>query len=577
MKNKSNQGKAILLATLLLGGTTSCFDDSYDLNKDIDMTINVGGENLAFPVGSTEKVTLDKIIEIEEGDDLQVDADGAYHLLKSGEIDDVSTHVEPVTVQPTDTEIDPIEVANESDFSAAGSLEITTEREQSKSLETHAENIDEAVKEIYMLTPNSTPITITLNKGGNIGLETLNAQVTITFSPVLKIAEAVEGNKIVFELTQKDLENGNFTYTAHLENIAFGDGTKGNGYVIGEDRRVDISENITVSVKADIVVNNIPAGGTLTLTPTISIGEMEVIAVSGIIDPALEESTSSMELTGLPDFLENDETRLDIANPIFTFHANNPLNTPVEITGILSGTKNGQPIEGSEVKIGGEDTDPIILQPGDNTIALSRLGEGGPEEAVNIEVADINNLIHTIPDVVNVSIQPSVSSTEYYTVDLNRTYTVACDYDIDIPLAFGANLNIVYEETIDNLGGDLEDVDFSKAVLSASVDNTIPLALELPDENVEVLDANGQKIEGIQVKVTGSIAAGDGTEQPVTSTLDIELETTQPGTLNQLDAIKLKLVAASGGKEGVQLYNTQWLQLKDIKLKVPNGVKVDLN
>lgn len=577
MKNKSNQGQAILLAALLLGGATSCFDDSYDLNKDIDMTINVGGENLAFPVGNTEKVTLDKIIEIEEGDDLQTDASGAYHLLKSGEIDDVNTRVEPVSVQATDTEIDPIEVANESDFEAAGGLEISTEREQNKEIETHAENVDEAVKEIYKLTPNTTPINITLAKDGNIGLETLNAKVTITFSPVLKIKEATEGNKVIFNLTKENLRNGDFTYTVHLTNIIFGDGTKGNGRVIGDDRRVDISENVTVSVKADIVANEIPAGGTLTLTPTIRIGEMEVAQVEGIIDPTLDESTSSMELTGLPDFLENDETKLDIANPIFTFHANNPLNTPVEITGILSGSKNGQPVNNSEVKIGGEDTYPIILQPGDNTIALSRLGEGGPEGAVNIEVSDINNLIQTIPDVVNVSIQPSVNSQEYYTVDLDKTYTVACDYDIDIPLAFGAKLNIVYEETIEDLGGDLEDVDFSKAVLSASVDNTIPLALTLPDENVEVLDDNGQKIEGIQVKVTGNIAAGNGTDQPVTSKLDIQLETTQPGTQNQLDAIKLKIVAASGGKEGLQLYDTQWLQLKDIKLKVPNGVKVDLN
>lgn len=576
MKNKSNQGQAILLAALLLGGATSCFDDSYDLNKDIDMTINVGGEHLAFPVGNTEKVTLDKIIEIEEGDDLQTDDSGAYHLLKSGEIDDVNTRVEPVTVQATDTELDPIEVANESDFEAAGSLEISTEREQSKEIETHAENVDEAVKEIYTLTPNTTPINITLTKEGNIDLKTLNAKVTITFSPVLQIDGATD-NKVIFDLPQKDLEEGGFTYTVHLKNIIFGDGTKGNGYIIGDDRRVDISENVTVSVKADIVANGVPAGGTLTIIPTIRIGEMEVVQVEGIIDPTLDESTSSMELTGLPDFLENDETKLDIANPIFTFHANNPLNTPVEITGILSGSKNGQPVNNSEVKIGGEDTDPIILQPGDNTIALSRLGEGGPEGAVNIEVSDINNLIQTIPDVVNVSIQPSVNSQEYYTVDLDKTYTVACDYDIDIPLAFGANLNIVYEETIEDLGGDLEDVDFSKAVLSASVDNTIPLALTLPDDNVEVLDANGQKIEGIQVKVTGNIAAGNGTDQPVTSKLDIQLETTQPGTLNQLDAIKLKIVAASGGKEGLQLYDTQWLQLKDIKLKVPNGVKVDLN
>lgn len=567
----------MLLATLLLGTATSCFDDSYDLKKDIDMTINVGGENLSFPVGNTEKVTLDKIIEIEEGDDLQTDNTGAYHLLKSGEIDDVTTDVKPVTVQATNTEIDPIEVANKSDFDAAGSLEITTNRSQKKNIETQAENVDEAVKEIYELTPDRTPIDINLTKGGEIDLAQLNAKVTITFSPVLKVEEADENNQVTFNITDEDLKDGVYTYTVHLTRIAFGDGQKGNGFVIGTDRRVDINEEVKVDVDANIKVNEVLANSSLTLTPTIHIGEMEVTEVTGIIEPTLDESTSTVELTNLTDFLENDDTKLDIANPIFTFHATNPLNTAVEIIGILSGNKNGQPINGSEVKIGGEDTDPIILQPGDNTITLSRLGNGGPEGAVNIQVSDINNLIQTIPDVVNVTIQPAVSCTDYFSVELNKTYTVDCSYDIDIPLAFGSNLNIVYEETIDDLGSDLEDVDFSKAILSASIDNTIPLALELPDENVEILDEYGQKIEGIKVTVEGGIKAGNGTEEAVNSQLNIQLETTEKGTLNKLDAIKLKIVAASGETTGVQLYETQWLQLKDIKLKVPKGVTIDLN
>ena len=41
-----------------------------DRNKDIDMTISAGGEHLAIPVGYTEKITLDKIIELDEGEDV---------------------------------------------------------------------------------------------------------------------------------------------------------------------------------------------------------------------------------------------------------------------------------------------------------------------------------------------------------------------------------------------------------------------------------------------------------------------------------------------------------------------------
>jgi hypothetical protein len=51
--------RPLIAAALLLtsfGITTSCIDNSYDLNKDIDMTISAGGEHLAIPVGYTERI-----------------------------------------------------------------------------------------------------------------------------------------------------------------------------------------------------------------------------------------------------------------------------------------------------------------------------------------------------------------------------------------------------------------------------------------------------------------------------------------------------------------------------------------
>ena len=98
---------AVALLLTSLGITTSCIDNSYDLNKDIDMTISAGGEHLAIPVGYTEKITLDKIIEIEEGDDLQL-VDGEYHLLKADEMAGTETEVATVTVDRSTNNIDAI-------------------------------------------------------------------------------------------------------------------------------------------------------------------------------------------------------------------------------------------------------------------------------------------------------------------------------------------------------------------------------------------------------------------------------------------------------------------------------------
>lgn len=577
MKKRLTGGRNVLLAVLFLGSVASCFDDSYDLDKDIDMTINLGGEYLSAPFGSTEQITLDQIIEIEEGDDLQL-IDGAYHVLTSGSIDDVNTEVNPATVDATTTEIDPIEVANEEDFSA-GSLTTTTSRNQSKPIETSAEDIDEAVKEVYRLTTERTPINITLSRNGNMDLRKLTADVTITFPEIMNVEGADENNQITFTITEADFDsNGHFLHTVYLTGLTWGDGTEGNGYLIKEDHRIAISEDVTVNVDAEVEVASIHPGDQLTLTPTVDIEDMVVTSVTGIAEPELDESSSTVDIANLPEFLENDETELDIANPIITFTADNPLDIDVEITGLLRSMKDGAPINES-VAIGGEATDPIILKPGHNIISLSRLGEGGPEGAVNIEVADLNNLIRHIPDQVNVTIQPTVICDNYFTINLGETYTVGCDYDIDVPLAFGSNMKIVYDETIDDIeGSDLEDIDFTEAVISATVDNTIPVGMELKNENVRILDAAGQVIDGITVTVVkGNIAAGDGSNTAASSELEINLKSTETGTLSRLAAVDLKITATAGGVQGVQLYNTQWVQLKDARLRVPKGVIIDLN
>ena len=85
----------------------SCVDNKYDLDKDIDMTINVGGEHLTIPAGSSDTAYLSKIIEVEEGDILQPDAaTRVYHLTKKDDIDVEPTTVKEVTISETTTKLE---------------------------------------------------------------------------------------------------------------------------------------------------------------------------------------------------------------------------------------------------------------------------------------------------------------------------------------------------------------------------------------------------------------------------------------------------------------------------------------
>lgn len=581
--------RPLIAAALLLtsfGITTSCIDNSYDLNKDIDMTISAGGEHLAIPVGYTEKITLDKIIELDEGDDLQI-VDGEYHLLKKDNIDETNTSVKLVTVEESLNPIEPIKVLNNQEYDIKHEVlfeNIGTE----DVIEAQAHGIDKAVIEIGSLTAD-TPTKLTLS----FKIETTNTimydrvtigNMTITFPDFIKFEGGQSGlNGQTLTITNEIIYKNNPTFTKSLSIAKYSFGEKyGDGNKIKEengDRILKIEEE-KITIKTNGIVYGAQGSGSLSITPTVTLAEMAVSEVYGTIQPDIDVKPTEVELNNLPDFLQDDEIRLDITNPVFSFNANNPLNTDVEMDGVLTGYKDGKVTK--IVKIGsGNGGASITLKPsGDKqqTISIVRDEQTVVEaNATKVVVPNLNDIIETIPDHINVELKPAVKTEQYYTVNLGQDYTLNSAYDIDIPLSFGSNLKIVYEETLDNFDLDLEDVDIKKAVLSINAVNTIPLAMEIKNDNVSALDANGNVIKDIDVTVEGTITESKDGKTEVSSALNVNLNETAEGAISKLDGLKLKITAVPGQATDVQLLSTQWMQLKDMKLKIPNGIKVDLN
>lgn len=578
-KKRPLMAAALLLTSL--GITTSCIDSSYDLNKDIDMTISAGGEHLAIPVGYTEKITLDKIIELDEGDDLQI-VDGEYHLLKKDNIDKTNTSVGTVTVAESENIIDAITLTYS--VSTPGANIFIPKKQSEGKINAEARGVDKAVIEIGSLAADMpTTLTLKFELGGGISIERVDIKtMTITFPDFIQFENENGLNGQTLTMTNVQIEPSGFTKELKINKYAFGS-TYGEGNRVEEengDRILKIeNQKITIEMQ-DIYANNPQGSGSLSITPTVTLSEMAVSEVYGTIQPDIDVKSTEVELNNLPDFLQDDEIRLDITNPVFSFNANNPLNTDVEMDGVLTGYKDGKVTK--TVKIGsGNGGASITLKPsGDKqqTISIVRDEKTVVEaNATKVVVPNLNDIIETIPDRINVELKPAVKTEQYYTVNLGQDYTLNSAYDIDIPLSFGSNLKIVYEETLDNFDLDLEDVDIEKAVLSINAVNTIPLAMEIKNENVSALDANGNVIKDIDVTVEGTITESKDGKTEVSSTLNVNLNETAEGAISKLDGLKLKITAVPGQATDVQLLSTQWMQLKDMKLKIPNGIKVDLN
>lgn len=581
-KKKSLRGSVVLLSSLLLGSmTTSCVDSSFDFDKDFDWSINTG--YLAFPVGKTDTIFLDDIIEIDEGDDLQIvpDADGngvagEYHLIKDGEIDRASANVRMATVDGSTTHIDPITAADESSVVSPSGM-ITTQISQTGDVKADAADIDDALKELGSLKAAApTALTLNIKLEGNLNFSTISGNLKVKFPSFLVFNDpAVNANNEI-QIPCSELQlNVPYVRTLQLTGYHF------DGGLPVVNNEIHLNEQVVITGETNV---QLPSGGQigsgvkLQIVPTVLLADMSVDEATGIIQPEIDATKTSVEISNLPDFLNDDETSLSVSNPVILFSAVNPLNAPVDLTGKMLGKKeDGTLISGSEVKFGAGSTDPILLQPGSNLIALSRLGTGGPAGSQNIAVANINNLIAKIPDVVEVEMQPAVSYDKYYSIRLGQDYEVSGNYNIDIPLSFEEGLNIVYTDSADDLNSDLKDLDFEEAAVEFDAVNTIPLELEVKAENVTPLDINKQPLSDIKVEVEGGIAASADGKTSTRQTLLIKMTEQVKGAMSRLDAIRFRVTAVPGQAIGITLRSDQWMQLENIKVKVPKGINIDLN
>ena len=501
-----------------------------------------------------------------------------YHLTKKDDIDVEPTTVKEVTISSANTEL--TKKLIESSTGASGS--VTTDLDVENTLTAKASDIDEALIELGALgaeTPIDLLLTFEFTGGLTFNSVTAkNLEIQLPDFLMFEKGEVAEGNKLI--LNNEELKNAQ--KVLHVIGYKFWEKT-GEGEKPDDNRSITIDGKVTMKGEVETLVTG--GSGSLEMTMHVTLGEMTANSVTGVIQPEIKAETTNIELNDLPDFLKDEETRMDITNPVILLRAENQLETPVEVDAVLTPMKGNAQIDGKEVKVGsGYGKTPVVLASGKNVIALSRTGECTIEGVTsNVKVEDINNLLETIPDDIVVDLQPVVRNEDYYTAKLGWSYEMPSSYEVDVPLSFEQGLNIVYNDSIQDLNKDLNDLDkvgLKNVKVILSVDNAIPLKLQLKAENVQIKDVYGNELSAVKKTIEEDkqyVTESTDGEKPVTSELVLNLTSEDTAFLSKIDRICFKLTAVPGSATGVPLKDTQWLKVTSIKLSVPGGVNVDLN
>ena len=218
----------------------------------------------------------------------------------------------------------------------------------SGALETNVTGIDEALKELGEITasePSLLTLTFEFEKGEGIEYDKVLADgLTFVFPDFIQFEpgqELLRGNSLVLPKGYVMSSDGS---SNHVE-------LKVTGYKFNDkagtaEAMKPVNGELLISgvIQAEgrVLTTGVVKGGMLSMTPKAVLAPMEINRVVGVIQPEITVEDTQIALTGLPDFLKDESTRLDISNPVFLFKAENSLNTEVVLDAVLTPERGGK-------------------------------------------------------------------------------------------------------------------------------------------------------------------------------------------------------------------------------------------
>lgn len=592
---------AMCVTTLGLAAV-SCVDSDYDVSEDIDMTVGVGADGLKFKLGSTQKILMKNVLEVDE--DFKTDATNMYYLIKSGNtssdfnIGSVSSNIDDVEYTTDAPVIDYDLIKSVIDDVPSGSLPVPSgfkiqtpgEVSASGNFTYDVKDIDDDIISVERLNFYDRAKARIVLEIQNSGMDFKFLDMTgmeITLPDYLVVEDysngTVEGNVLKVDDIRDIYDSKVALGEVFVRSVYLGDTP------ISDDRTMHLDADVSFKSSFNFIAGSsfdVSEGDVVNVSVKIYIedndgtpGSVSVRSAEGKFDPAIEPRVDDIDISSsLPDFLKDDEVTISVANPTFKFESD-MTDIPVQLAFSIRTASKKNGAETANVWFPGEDSRAYLYNNQKNILYFHQSEEGPYDPEGVVESADkyrvpnISSLVHKLPDFISVDLSDGkvrVDNSETTKVELNRNYNFSANYNVYVPFEFDAGLKIVYTDSIENIHDDIEDYEADSAAVSAVIENVVPLDLDL---EIIPVGLDGRELSCIHIdKVKINAAKGDAPENTEVY-LNVSLD--NRSDLKKLDKLLLRISANSinNGK----LNSQQYIQAKDIRLILKGQVVCDLN
>lgn len=590
-----NRFKTILLPCVAMAGAialTGCTDSDYDFNN-IDATVGIGGDGLTLPVNSTDTIKLADVLELENSDCVVEEPNGDYVFKQEGEnVDPVYPQIDKITVSKTEAPEEGEIVLHV--VPAAGGYTVSASG-NAQSFKYSGDKPEEVKSLSTVGTSGNINLNVTFPQELGSACSSIK-QLSITLPAYMQLGDissssayTVDGSRLVFTNVPT---NRTLTVNANVTGFNIKAEDKSLGSITLDDAayKINMTGQIKVDVTADINSSAAANVDGKRIRSTLDMGDIVINNARGVFAPEITlNDLGTVDVTGVPDFLDDNEVYIDLYNPIIKLSVSNDMAVNGIIDGTVTSYKDGDVIKSIELKNIPINCSTVSGQPRMTNVYICRhpealnLGEGD----VSMQVDDLSELIKRVPDQITFTASARADqSTESY-FEFGKKYEVKPAYSFEAPITFAENAKIVYKDTLDGWNDDIKDFDLSegaKIEFNTTIENRVPAYLNL---EVKAIDANGNEMsdDEIKVEVSTEVLASAKEGQSAETPLAVVVTEGTQGAFKRLDGLTFRVAAAAqsseGGKNPVigQTLNARkhFLIARDITVKLVGKIIGDFN
>lgn len=585
----------LLPSALLVAGfltLTGCTNNDYDLNN-VDATMGFGSESLVIPNSSTKDIPLKDVLDLKEGGCVVTDAAGNYLFqLAGGDVEAAKPNISPIILDVANVFDGDISLSSTASTGAkarrapGSSLHITSPKVMM--FEYHGN--DRAVKslnEAEIDETNNISISIKLDFS-NISTAVSNIEsATLTLPAYLSINQVngkgngvptLNGSKVIITdiSTARPLELSLNTQKLDFTN------QNDHGSLSINNGAIDLTGYFSIALQCN-VTGAMPDNPTIKAKIGVADRTITMRSATGIFDPTINlNSLGEVDVTGLPDFLDDDDVVADLDNPQILLTVSNNMDVAATVSATVISTKEGRELARvtlPEMSVAKNGLSKICICRQKTSELTQQYGEANV-----YAVSNLSTLINRIPDHIKIVDVNAHAKPEVATIVFGNEYQVKPSYKVNAPLAFGENANIVYEDSFTGWNDDIDELDLAKGTyieVTANVENKVPAYLTVKAYPV---DAQGNKIEDkLLIEIPDEVAASTDGTTAVTTPITMKITPKEKNSLKQLDGLVFRLEgsakSANGNKvTGISLNEREHtLKLNDIKVKIVGKIIGDFN